>query len=101
MGYYKEAFPKASITPKMHMLEHHVIPWLTEWKVGFGLMGEQGAESIHGHFNRLRTTTYFSIPDPVEQLRCMMEDHYLRIAPSMIQSIPQPKRRNLSRNSNT
>ena len=38
---------------KMHMLKEHVIPWLKEWHMGFGMMGEQGAESIHSFFNRL------------------------------------------------
>lgn len=33
----------------MHMLEEHVVPWLRMWHVGFGLMGEQGAESIHAY----------------------------------------------------
>ena len=41
------AFPDSSISPKMHLLEDHIIPWAKEWHVGFGLLGEQGAESIH------------------------------------------------------
>ena len=34
----------------MHTLEKHVVLWLEEWKVGLGLMGEQGGggESIQG-----------------------------------------------------
>ena len=37
----------------MHILEDNVIPWLTRWKIGAGMMGEQGAESIHAHIMRL------------------------------------------------
>lgn len=37
----------ATITPKLHMLEDHVIPFLTKWGVGLGFLGEHGAESIH------------------------------------------------------
>ena len=51
--FYRGAFPKSSITPKMHMLEDHVLPFLQKWRVGFGLLGEQGAESIHTTFNHL------------------------------------------------
>ena len=50
MSCYGKNFPEATVLPKMHMLEEHVIPWLREWHVGFGLMGEQGAESIHKFF---------------------------------------------------
>lgn len=34
---------------EMHMLEEHVVPWLKEWHIGFRMMGEQGAESIHAY----------------------------------------------------
>ena len=44
------------------MLEEHVVEWIRIWKAGFGLMGEQGAESIHSYFNDLRKT-YAGIPD--------------------------------------
>ena len=54
MAYYRRMFPEASITVKLHMLEEHLVPFLTQWNgVGFGLMAEQGAESIHHEFNGL------------------------------------------------
>ena len=56
MKYYREQFPTSTVTPKLHMLEEHIVPWLKKWKVGFGLLGEQGAESIHAHFNSLKRT---------------------------------------------
>ncbi len=46
MSFYREQFPDASVIPKMHMLETHVVDWLNEWRVGLGLMGEQGAECL-------------------------------------------------------
>ena len=54
LAFYREAFPGATITPKLHMLEDHVVPWLEKWLVGFGLMGEQGAESVHASFNNMK-----------------------------------------------
>jgi hypothetical protein len=64
MGYYRREFPHATVLPKMHMLEEHVLPWLRKRHVGFGLLGEQGVESIHTHFNSLGRT-YRSIPEKV------------------------------------
>lgn len=38
---------------KMHILEHHMQEWIGSHHAGCGLMGEQGAESIHSQFNSL------------------------------------------------
>ena len=74
MRYYRETFPTATITVKLHMLEDHMMPFLKLWKgVGFGLMGEQGAESIHADLNNLKR-----MPDSVERLRCTIKEHPLR-----------------------
>ena len=62
------------------MLEEHVVPWVQKWRVGFGLLGEQGAESIHAHFNALKRT-YSGIPDSLQRLKQMMVEHHLHIAP--------------------
>ena len=37
----------------MHLLEDHLVEWISTHHAGFGLpvMGEQGAESIHAKFN--------------------------------------------------
>ena len=37
----------------MHLLEDHTVLWAKNTKVGFGLLREQGAESIHAKFNSL------------------------------------------------
>ena len=90
--FYRASFPFATVIPKMHMLEEHVVPWLQMWHVGFGLMGEQGAESIHSYFNGLKRT-FQSTPDPVKRLRQMMNEHILHIAPSNIAGRPTKKKR--------
>ena len=28
MAYYRQNFPNASVLPKMHFLEEHVVPWI-------------------------------------------------------------------------
>ena len=47
MHYYRDVFPEASIKPKLHILEDHMVNFLRNCRVGCGLLGEQGAESIH------------------------------------------------------
>ena len=55
MKCYRETIPQSTVLPKMHILEEHTVNWIKEWKLAAGLMGEQGAESIHAHFNQLET----------------------------------------------
>ena len=47
MHYYRDVFPEASITPKLHILEDHMVNILLNWRVGCGLLGEQATESIY------------------------------------------------------
>ena len=90
--YYKEQFPYATVTPKLHILEQHIVPWLDKWKVGLGLMGEQGAESIHAHFNSLKRT-YQAIPNGVDRLQYIMKEHFLHTAPANVTARPPPAKR--------
>ena len=92
MTFYREKFPNASVLPKMHMLEEHVVLWLKQWHVGFGLLGEQGIESIHAHFNSLNRT-YKSMPEEVARLRQLLKEHLLHIAPENVAATPVPKSR--------
>lgn len=96
MVCYRESFPTSTVLPKMHMLEEHVIPWLREWHIGFGFMGEQGAESIHAYFNTL-TRTFRGIPDRVSRLRQILHEHLLHVAPANVAAKPEIKRRKLAK----
>ena len=92
LAFYRASFPTATITPKMHMLEDHVVPFLRKWRVGFGFHGEQGAESLHAAFNRI-TRSYTSIPDRLTRLKCVMHEHHLQISPAMVAQEPAVKKR--------
>lgn len=81
MAYYRSQFPTSTVTPKLHMLEEHVVPWIKKWGVGFGLLGEQGAESIHAYFNDLKLR-FGSIPDRLQRLKQIMVEHHLHVAPA-------------------
>ena len=78
-----------------HMLEDHATEWVRLTHVGFGLLGEQGAESIHAKFNSLGRA-YTAIPDRVERLKYIMKEHLVSIAPDMVAAIPPPKKRKKS-----
>ena len=52
VAYYR-ATMDSSFIPKLHMLEEHVAPFIRQWRVGLGMLGEQGVEGIHARFNTL------------------------------------------------
>ena len=92
MAMYRESFSDCTITPKMHIMEEHVVPFVRKWSVGCGFLGEQGAESIHGYFNKLNRT-YCSIPDRVQRLRQEMVEHHLHVSPKNVAAKPKPLKR--------
>ena len=81
--------------PKMHLLECHIIPWLKEHRVGLGLMGEQGAESIHASINSIKKA-YSNIPDKVSRLECILREHHRQVCPTLTMQQPIVKKRKLS-----
>lgn len=91
MTYYRQNFT-STVLPKMHMMEDHLIPWMRKWKMGAGLMGEHGAESIHAHIRRLQET-YSGIPNEVEKLKHIFNMYTLETTPSLTSLRPQIKKR--------
>ena len=91
MAFYRESFPEATVLPKMHILEDHVIPWMRRWHIGAGLMGEQGAESIHAHFNRLEMQ-FNGIANPLDRLRYVFNEYNVESTPGLNALQPPPKK---------
>ena len=81
MAYYRSSFPQATVLPKMHMLEEHMVPWLRKWRVGCGYMGEQGAESLHASFNTTERA-YNNMKNMVERLKAVLQSHHMQIMPA-------------------
>jgi hypothetical protein len=96
MRYYRSTFPTATVLPKMHFLEQHVVPWLKQWGVGLGLMGEQGAESIHAAVNSI-SRAYLNMADKVKRLECILREHHRQTCPTLASAQPSPKKRKLLR----
>ena len=90
MRFYRENFPSATVLPKMHILEDHVVPWLERWHIGSGLMGEQGAESIHAHLQKLETQ-YSGVVSDLHRLKYVVREHNIQSAPQLNSLIPAPK----------
>lgn len=57
-------------------------------------MGEQGAESIHAHMNKL-DKQYHVMPNDVDRLKYIFKEQILESAPSLTQLRPVPKKRKL------
>ncbi|PIC47585.1 hypothetical protein B9Z55_006893 [Caenorhabditis nigoni] len=51
----KSAFPKESVTPKLHLLGHHLIPFMRQHH-SWGRTSEQGMEHLHSQYNILKNT---------------------------------------------
>ena len=96
MEMYRKEFPSATVLPKMHILEDHVIPWMRRWHMGAGLMGEQGAESIHAHISKLETQ-YQGIVNPLDRLRYIVQEYNIKSAPGLNSLRPAPRKRKRSR----
>ena len=71
-----------------------MVPWIRRWGgVGFGVMGEQGAESIHAEFNRIEICYRNQRHDRVERLRRVVVEHLSRTNPTNVAAHPPAKRR--------
>ena len=93
MADCRASFPQATVLPKMHILEDHVIPWFNRWHIiGFGMMGKQGAESIHAHLTRIENN-YNSITNDVDRLTNVFKESCLQTAPALTTIRPPPKKR--------
>ena len=73
--FFRQHWPDDTIPPKLHLLEDHTADFMERWSTGHGILGEQGAESIHKVFNILRRT-YSSIQPASKRLQSMMNEHF-------------------------
>ena len=80
MQYLRLNWPSINISPKLHMLEDHVVDFVEEWRAGLGFYGEQGGESIHKEFNNM-THRYANIRNPVDRLKYTMNQHLMTVFP--------------------
>ena len=90
MEYYQLTWPSASVTPKMHLLESHVIQFIQKWGLGIGVYGEQGGESLHAEFNNLNRLFWHM--KGCCRLKSTLKEHYLRNHPKAKAMKPERKK---------
>ena len=71
-----------SMTPKLNMLEAHMVPFLERWRTACGFYGEQGGESIHHSF-KLLESRYANIKNQNDRLKHTVEEHLRSVAPEV------------------
>ena len=81
MAYLRLQFPQIQISPKLHMLEDHVNPFLQKWGAPCGFYGEQGGESIHKTINSMKHN-YRNVRNNVERLTYVMRNHLAATNPN-------------------
>ena len=67
-------WPETTISPKLHMIEDHIVPILSRWNVGCGFLGEQGGESIDKCINGLKQR-YLNVRNNKDRLKYIMDCH--------------------------
>ena len=95
MSYYRDTFPTETITPKLHMLENHVVPFIKKWGLGLGLYSEQGGESIHAEFNKLRRQ-YHSVTPANRRVLLTLKQHHVNSHPKPKSMKVVPKKRKIN-----
>eukprot|EP00117_Sycon_ciliatum_P050211 scpid43743/ scgid35469/ len=80
------------ITPKLHLLESHIVSSIKRLRVGLGCLAEQGSESIHAKFNTLQRD-YASMPNKLDRLKAVTMQHLVSTLPQREALHPAPKKR--------
>ena len=80
------------VTPKLHLLESHLSDALARFRVGIGLLAEQGGESIHHEFNNL-LERHGGIVNDLERLRTTVKQHLTATIPEQVPLFPQRAKR--------
>ena len=99
LQFLREKFPDMTITPKLHMLEEHVCPFLRQWHMGLGFYGEQGIEGIHSEFNT-QSQHFDHVKKKDTRLRQILVNHHIATSPELAGKAPKPRERNLKRKAN-
>ena len=73
---YRELCPQSTVFSELHYLEEHIIKFVPKLKIGPGMMGEHGDESIYHQFN-LRRNRFSSSPEAAARSYHRLGEHHL------------------------
>ena len=74
-------------------MEDHLIENMKQFRFGFGLLGEQGVESIHRRIHEIGRKYSGIVKEPEKRLKLTIEDHHVSTLPAIKQLIPEKKKR--------
>ena len=86
---------KRQVTPKLHLLEDHLISSMKHFGSALGALGEQGRESTHHKFNQLRSNLQNTNKD-VDRLRVLVAQYLTTTLPTHNKLIVPPAKRKWS-----
>ena len=92
MDFYRNTWPKETVTPKLHMLEDHAVDFIRKWGIGMGFYAEQGGESIHPVFNNLLRSNG-QLKPATKRLATMINIHHANTNPEARKMKPEIVRR--------
>ena len=93
MSFYRTNRSDEKVTPKMHMMEDHIVEFVSKWRVGCGFFGEQGGESLHKASNNLNRT-YACMKKDSDRLEHLMKQHLTSCHPTAQAIRAKSKKRN-------
>ena len=88
MSLYR-SFVGGSVYPKLHFLDHHCLEALSRWKIGLGVMGEQGGEQLHASINTLERQVR-GIQQKEQRFKALLVAHLCITAPKVVAATPVP-----------
>ena len=83
---------RGHLTPKIHLLETHVVESVAHFLVGLGLLSEHGAESIYAEFNEL-VRPFDSVATALDRLKTVVRNHCISTLPLHLAKVPKVSRR--------
>ena len=78
MTTYRRQFPNKTI-PKQHILEYHCTPHILQYRLGLGLLGEQGTEASHQTIAQLEKFRASAILNSESKMEHILSSHLLNI----------------------
>ena len=90
----RELCKQASVFPKLHYLEDHIPQFVRGWKVGPGMMGERGGETVHHLFYRLGER-FANMQNPAVWYKHMLKQHLMASIPvfQLLRSLREGRRK--------
>ena len=82
------------VTPKSHLLEHHVIPWIRSYKFGMALHGEQGVEQLHSSVAKIEARCK-GIRNECDKHKNILEAMIVQTSPVLNEDMPSTSRESM------